>query len=225
VAGARILVVEDDESIGRSLCRALEAEGHAVEWARTGAEVVDNASSTTELVLLDLGLPDVDGLDICRELRTRFPDIQILVLTARREEVDVVLGLDAGADDYLVKPFRLAELMARTRARLRNRQVGEGEMLTVGSLSIDVAARRASRDGEELDLRPREFDLLKALACEAGRVVRRERLMQDVWDEHWFGSTKTLDIHVCALRRKLDGDSATSCITTLRGVGYRLEAL
>ena len=146
-------------------------------------------------------------------------------LTARSEEIDVVVGLDAGADDYLIKPFRLAELLARLRAHLRRLDLGT-QRLVVGDLELDPAARRAWRGGSELTLRPKEFDLLALLMAEAGRALPRERIMAEVWDEHWFGSTKTLDMHVAALRRKLgeqQGDGRPSQITTLRGVGYRLE--
>jgi DNA-binding response OmpR family regulator len=174
------------------------------------------------LVVLDLGLPDQDGLDVCRQLRGRpFPP-QVLVLTARGEEVDVVLGLDAGADDYLTKPFRLAEFLARVRACTRRSDSMQDE-LVIGELAVDIDARVVTLAEATVDLRPKEFDLLVALARSAGRVVTRERLLSDVWDEHWYGSTKTLDIHIWALRRKLDAPGATSRITTVRGVGYRMD--
>jgi DNA-binding response OmpR family regulator len=220
--GATILIVEDDEGIGRSLRSTLEGQGFQVDWARTGADALDLASSTTAVVILDLGLPDMDGLEVCRRLRDRNPTPQVLVLTARNQEADVVLGLDAGADDYLVKPFRLAELLARVRVCVR--RVGEdSDHLVVGDLDIEVDAHRVSTAAGPVELRPREFDLLVVLARDAGRVVPRQRLMAEVWDEHWFGSTKTLDIHVLALRRKLDLPGQPSRVTTVRGVGYRLE--
>ena len=215
-----LLIVEDDEAIGRSLCEALEAAGYDACWVRTGAEAL--ASVGVRLVILDLGLPDVDGIEVCRRLRATDPDIQILILTARAEEIDVVVGLDAGADDYLGKPFRLAELLARVRARLRREHDGEAQ-LVAGPITVDVAARRAFAGERELDLRPKEFDLLALLVGEAGRVVRRERIMSDVWDEHWHSSTKTLDVHMAGLRRKLDACGEPDRITTVRGVGYRLE--
>jgi len=218
-----VLVVEDDEGIGRSLARTLEGQGYTVDWVRTGEDALRAASPTTALVVLDLGLPDVDGLEVCRRLRDRTPSPQVLVLTARKEEADVVLGLDAGADDYLVKPFHLAELLARVRACVR-RHVPEEDRIVVGDLVVEAEARRVSLRDQEVELRPKEFDLLLALARDAGRVVTRERLMAEVWDEHWFGSTKTLDIHVWALRRKLDDPERASRIGTVRGVGYRLEA-
>ena len=216
-----LLIVEDDEAIGRSLCEALEAAGYDACWVRTGAEAM--ASVGMRLVILDLGLPDVDGIEVCRRLRATNPDIQILILTARAEEIDVVVGLDAGADDYLVKPFRLAELLARVRARLR-REPDDGDRIRIGMITIDRGARQAFVSGDELALRPKEFDLLWALAEEAGRVVRREQLMDDVWDEHWHGSTKTLDVHVAGLRRKLEEAGVEASIATLRGIGYRLDA-
>jgi DNA-binding response OmpR family regulator len=224
-----VVVVEDDEGIGGSLTRTLAGQGYAVDWARTGGEAFELVRDGTALVVLDLGLPDADGLDVCRRLRRRASAPQILVLTARGEEADVVLGLDAGADDYLVKPFRLAELLARVRARARASD-GRQDVLTLGELTVDIGARTVRCAEEAIELRPKEFDLLVALARSAGRVVTRERLMEDVWDEHWFGSTKTLDIHIWALRRKLAvagagaGAAGTApLITTVRGVGYRME--
>jgi DNA-binding response OmpR family regulator len=220
---ARLLLVEDDESIGRSLTRTLEGQGYVVDWAHTGAAATDLLRDDTALVLLDLGLPDVDGVTVCERLRDRSPELDIVIVTARREEVDVVLGLDAGADDYIVKPFRLAELLARVNARLRRRTATDDGAVRVGALAVDLAARRAWIGDAEIGLRPKEFALLALLAGEAGHVVGRERIMRDVWDEHWFGSTKTLDIHMSSLRRKLL-PLGPSVITTIRGVGYRLDS-
>ena len=215
--------MEDDEGIGRSLARTLEGHGYTVDWVRTGEEALRAARPTTALVVLDLGLPDLDGLEVCRRLRERTPSPEVLMLTARQDEADVVLGLDAGADDYLVKPFRLAELLARVRACLR-RHPPDDDRILVGDLLVEADARQVSIDGREVELRPKEFDLLLVLARDAGRVVSRERLMAEVWDEHWFGSTKTLDVTVSTLRRKLDeAKPGAVAITTLRGVGYRLE--
>jgi DNA-binding response OmpR family regulator len=222
MAQAHVVVVEDDEGIGSSLVRTLAGQGYQVDWARTGAEALALVNPATALVVLDLGLPDQDGLDVCRRLRARPAPPEILVLTARGEEADVVLGLDAGADDYLTKPFRLAELLARVRARTR-RSESETAQVEIDDLTVDVAARTVRLGDTTVDLRPKEFDLLVALARSGGRVVTRERLMEDVWDEHWFGSTKTLDIHIWALRRKLDDPGSVSRITTVRGVGYRME--
>jgi DNA-binding response OmpR family regulator len=198
-----IWLVEDDPSIGAGLVRTLEAEGHSVEWA-TGVAEVEALTGDPDLLLLDLGLPDGDGLDVCRTLSERHPQMRTIILTARTGEIDVVLGLDAGAIDYIAKPFSLSELLARIRAQLRDRSQ---DRLAVGDLLI-----------------PREFDLLARLASEAGSVVHREVLMTDVWDEHWFGDTKTLDVHIAHLRRRLgDAPGQPSRITTVRGVGYRLE--
>jgi DNA-binding response OmpR family regulator len=232
VVVARILVVEDDETIGDALHTSLHAHDHAVRWERTGRGAL--AVSTVpapDLVLLDLGLPDLDGVEVCRQLRARFPTTVLVILTARTEEMDVVVALEAGADDYLTKPVRLAELHARIRAHLRrDAAVPKDEQATpVGDLVVDPAARRVTLAGAELPMRAKEFDLLARLAAEPGKAVSRETLMADVWDENWFGSTKTLDVHVAALRRKLadaaDGAGAqVPEIVTLRGHGYRLEA-
>jgi DNA-binding response OmpR family regulator len=223
VHGASLLVVEDDWAIGRSLVQALTGHGAVVGWARTGSEALVLAGLTTDLVLLDLGLPDIDGVEVCRRLRDSYPHLDIIVLTARSGEIDVVVGLDAGADDYITKPFRLAELLARVRARLR-RQPSEGpDAISVGALHLDLGARRCTVDGTEVDLRAKEFDLLATLAVDAGRVVPRRRLLAEVWDQHFDTTSKTLDMHVSALRRKIDRPEAPSLVTTIRGVGYRLE--
>jgi DNA-binding response OmpR family regulator len=225
--GPGILLVEDDEAIASGLVRVFESQGHPIRRLARGGPAVAAATEDVKLVILDLGLPDVDGIDVCRRLRGARPDLAILILSARDQELDVVAGLDAGADDYLVKPFRLSELLARVRAHLRRAAVeapvGAGaaarEPLRAGEVAVDRAARRAWRDGEELELRPKEFDLLALLIAEAGRAVTRDRIMREVWDTDWMGSTKTLDTHVLALRHKLGAEA----ITTLRGVGYRLE--
>ncbi|MDQ1394081.1 MAG: hypothetical protein QOF30_3058 [Acidimicrobiaceae bacterium] len=230
VLGSSLLVVEDDEAIGRSLVLALTGQGATVDWARTGTDALRLVGAGTDLVLLDLGLPDMDGVEVCRCLRGRYPPLEILVVTARTEEIDVVVGLDAGADDYIVKPFRLAELLARIRARLRRQGTGERDSVDIatrrGRLHVDLAARRCAVAGDEVELRAREFDLLAVLVLDAGRVVSRRRLLAEVWDQHFDSTTKTLDMHVSALRRKLDGGegpAAPSLITTVRSVGYRLE--
>jgi DNA-binding response OmpR family regulator len=219
-----LLIVEDDDGIGANLQRALAGEADTIAWTRTAAEAsVSARERPPDLVLLDLGLPDGDGVDLCREFLAVQPALPIIMLTARDTEIDVVIGLDAGAVDYVTKPFRLAELTARVRTHMR-RLRGSDERIVVRELAIDCAARRVALAGSEIELRAKEFDLLAALASSSGSVVRREDLMSDVWDEHWFGSTKTLDVTVSTLRRKLDSakpDAVT--ITTLRGVGYRLE--
>lgn len=225
-AGSAVLVIEDDRSLGAGLVGLLAGEGHAVRWAQDGRTarqlVVDQRF---DLVLVDLGLPDADGLDLCREFRTAQPDLVIVVVTARTDESDAVRALDGGADDVVLKPFRPVELLARLRAHLRRREPAAGvEEVRCGSLRLDLGGRRAWVDASELALRPKEHELLAALVAEAGQAVRREQLMDQVWDEHWHGSTKTLDVHVANLRRKLaDGGDRWDRITTLRGFGYRYE--
>jgi DNA-binding response OmpR family regulator len=217
-----ILVVEDDEAIGVGLVRVLEGQGYAVRRLGQGSGAVRAADPPVGLVILDLGLPDVDGLDVCRRLRTARADLAILILTARDHELDVVAGLDAGADDYLVKPFRLSELLARIRSHLRRAstsQSSNGDPLEVGELRLDRSARRAWLAEQELALRPKEFDLLALFATNPGVALTRARIMEEVWETSWLGSTKTLDTHVLGLRNKLGSDA----IATLRGVGYRLE--
>jgi DNA-binding response OmpR family regulator len=226
----RLLLVEDDQAIARPLLRALEREGFAVEHVEAGEPAIARVDAGgIDIVVLDLTLPDIDGLDVCRQIRSSHPALPILMLTARREEVDVVVGLDAGADDYVAKPFRVAELVARLRARLRvasdaNAVAGGADVATAGDVRIDRAAHRAFLGEAELELTPKEFDLLSLLVGEAGRTVTRTRIMRDVWDEHWWGSTRTLDMHVSALRRKLgDNPADPRRIVTVRGVGFRLE--
>jgi len=217
-----ILLVEDDDGIATGLVRVLDSQGYAVRRLARGGPAL-RAATDADLVVLDLGLPDIDGIDVCRKLRAARPELAILILTARDQELDVVAGLDAGADDYLIKPFRLSELLARVRAHLRRAAAAtpheHDPELRARDVLIDRAARRAWRAGSPLELRPKEFDLLTLLVAEAGRVVTRERIMRDVWDTEWLGSTKTLDTHVLSLRAKVGADA----ITTLRGVGYRFD--
>ena len=223
---SRLLVVEDDPDIGPSLVAALTGQGYDVLLAPTAAVAQVHAEAAPDLVLLDLGLPDLDGIELCRRLRDRLPDAVLVVLTARDGEIDVVIGLDAGADDYITKPFRLAELLARVRAHLRRRTTGHSDQvrLVVGPVVLDLSARRCVVDDVELALRPKEMDLLALLMQEAGSAVSRERLMAEVWDENWFGSTKTLDMHVSSLRKKLgEGGESPDRLQTVRGFGYRYE--
>jgi DNA-binding response OmpR family regulator len=229
---AAILLVEDDPQIGRSVHSALVANGHDAVWVHNAKDARAAAAATPfELALLDLGLPDGDGVDVCRELRLAQPPCVIVMLTARRAEMDVVVGLEAGADDYLTKPFGLTELLARVRAHLRRHEPRPGAdspPLLLGDLTLDVGARRVFVRDTEVELRAKEFELLARLARDVGRAVSRERLMYDVWDENWYGSTKTIDVHVASLRRKLleaggSEQSALPVLTTLRGHGYRLD--
>jgi DNA-binding response OmpR family regulator len=221
--GERVLLVEDEASISEPFSHALAREGFEPILAATLAQARERLSEREpDIVLLDLTLPDGDGRELARELRACTSRLPIIMLTARGSEIDRVLGLELGADDYVVKPFAAAEVIARIRAVLRRTRREPEERLTLGDVSIDVAARRAWLEGRELSLTRKEFDLLVRLARSAGRVVTREDLMSDVWDENWFGSTKTLDVHMAALRRKLGEDPADPRhIQTVRGVGFR----
>jgi DNA-binding response OmpR family regulator len=238
--GPRILFVEDEPSISEPFTRALVRAGFETTTVATAAGALETAARIApDLVLLDLTLPDGDGREVCRELRRR-GDVPIVMLTARGTETDRIVGLELGADDYVVKPFSGAEVIARIRAVLRrtggNASAAAGtppqsngqaldDVLHVGPLALDAAARRAWLEGEELQLARKEMDLLVRLARDAGRVVTREDLMTDVWDVNWFGSTKTLDVHVGWLRRKLGDDPAVPrFIHTVRGVGFRFAA-
>jgi len=218
----RVLLAEDDVGIAEPLVRSLRREGYDVEHVADGAAAARlGAEEDYALVVLDVGLPGLDGLEVCRRVRAARPRVPILMLTAQGEELDVVAGLDAGADDYVAKPFRLSELLARVRALVRR---GGPPQLTARSVRVDPGARRAWQDDRELELTPKEFDLLALLVAEAGRAVTRERIMNEVWDENWFGSTKTLDMHVSWLRRKLgDPADAPTLLSTVRGVGFRFE--
>lgn len=224
-----VLLVEDDERISQPLVRMLQAEGFSVRHADTGEGALAAVEAELpDLMLLDLSLPDIDGLDVCRRVRANHQALPIVMLTARNEEVDIVVGLDAGADDYISKPFRVAELTARIRTRLRaSKAVAPGGAGgdDFGALRIDRAARRAWMGEEELALAPKEFDLLVLLATHQGETLRREQIMSEVWDENWWGSTRTLDTHVASLRRKLgDNNDTPERIVTVRGIGFRYEA-
>ena len=215
---AKLLVVEDDDAISEPLVRALVREGHEVAHAASGeAALAEIDADDPDLVVLDVGLPGIDGIEVCRRVAERRPRPAILMLTARSSELDEVLGLDAGADDYLTKPFTLSVLTARVRALLRRGEQGAAE---AGGVRVDPSARRAWNGEAELELSPKAFDLLALLVSRAGEAVRREEIMDRVWDENWWGPTKTLDTHIGWLRRKL-GDP--QLITTVRGVGFRFE--
>ncbi len=218
----RVLLAEDDEGIREPLARALMREEYAVDAVEDGGEAARlGVEDDYDLLVLDIGLPTLDGLEVCRRVRAAHPRVPILILTAQSDELDVVEGLDAGADDYVAKPFRLGELLARVRALLRRAAPSE---MTARGVRLDADARRVFKNGDEIALTPKEFDLLALLLANSGSVVRRERLMSQVWDENWFGSTKTLDVHMSSLRRKLGDDGADpELITTVRGVGFRFE--
>lgn len=227
---AELMVVEDDDTIGGVLRSSLSAHGHQVTLATTGSQALHaTADQRFDLVLLDLGLPDADGVDVCRSLRSRLPGAVIVVLTARDEEIDVVVGLEAGADDYLTKPFRLGELLARIHAHLRRAQpTATTSSTAAGHLQVSEQTRRAYLGATELLLRSKEFDLLARFLASPGTALSRATLMSDVWDPHWYGSTKTLDVHVSSLRSKLHAAAAASnlpspTIVAVRAYGYRLE--
>jgi DNA-binding response OmpR family regulator len=214
----RVLLVEDDHDIAEPLARALRREGYDVIAAGDGRVALESVlDAPPDLIILDIGLPGMNGLDVCRHVRELHPQVPILMLTARDGELETVAGLDAGADDYVTKPFGLSVLLARVRAMLRRSAPAE---VAAAGVRVDESSRRAWRGEQELELSPKEFDLLVLLVREAGRVVTRERIMDEVWDVNWFGSTKTLDMHMSWLRRKL-GDPPL--IATVRRVGFRFE--
>jgi DNA-binding response OmpR family regulator len=224
--GQRVLVVEDEEDIAFPLVRTLEREGYEVTWVDNGQKALDSlASDPSEVVILDLGLPDFDGLEVCRRARDAGYAGAIMIVTARAGELDRVVGLDYGADDYLAKPFGLAELQARVRALLRRTAslAGVAPDAADGGLRIDVAARRVYAGEAEVALTGKEFEVLNILAAHRDKVVSRDRLMADVWDENWYGSTKTLDVTIGRLRQKLESVGVTERVVAVRGVGFRLE--
>ena len=213
----QVLVVEDDPGIARSLVRGLERAGYAARGVDSGRAALAS-EPPPDLVLLDLGLPDMDGVEVCRELRRR-SDLAIIVVTARGEEGDRVSALDEGADDYLVKPFGLAELLARVRAVLRRTRPQAPELLRHGPLLVDPRTRKVTVDGVEIALTPKEFDILECLAVDPGRVVTRQEILERAWDAHWYGPTKVLDVHMAALRRKL---GVPGLVETVYSRGFRL---
>ena len=223
-----ILLVEDERAITEPLAEALEREGFVASLAGTAAEALEKATGAApDLVLLDIGLPDGSGLDVCRELR-RQSEVPIIMLTARGAEADRVAGLELGADDYIVKPFSAREVMARVRAVLRRTGSSpsgdDSDRVEIGELTLDTARHEARLGNRPLELSRKEFELLRVLMEGAGSVITRESLIEEVWDMNWFGSTKTLDVHVSGLRRKLDDDpKEPRYIHTVRGVGFRFS--
>jgi DNA-binding response OmpR family regulator len=220
------LVVEDEVAISEPLAESLDREGFEAEVAGTIEAARDAYRRLTpDLILLDVMLPDGDGRDLAREIR-RDSDVPIILLTARGEEIDRVLGLELGADDYVVKPFSMRELTARIRAIMRRgRSTERRGPIEIGSIRLDPASRTVTKADEPVDLAAKEFDLLQMLMSNAGQVLKREEIMDEVWDPHWFGPTKTLDVHVSWLRKKIEDDpSEPRYITTIRGVGFRFVA-
>jgi DNA-binding response OmpR family regulator len=218
----KVLIVEDEDAIAAPLIEGLGREGYEVERVATGQAALD--ADGADVILLDLRLPDMDGYDVCRAIRAK-SDVPIIMVTARGEESDRVIGLELGADDYVVKPFGVRELIARIRAVTRRASGGgrtdaEVEPLRSGSLEVDVRARRVSVDGREVALTAKEFELLAVLASDPGAVVTRKQLLEEVWETSWYGSTKTIDVHVASLRRKL---GEAGLVETVRGVGFRLR--
>jgi two-component system, OmpR family, response regulator RegX3 len=224
----RVLLIEDEESISGPLADALEREGWQTDVSPTGLGGLDSFERRPpDLVLLDLMLPDIDGRDVCRKLRER-SSVPIIMLTARGLETDRVVGLELGADDYVVKPFGVAELVARMRAVLRRAPDRSGDIedeIVVGDVSLDSRTWSVTKNGGTIEVTRREFELLRLLMANAGTVLSREQLMEEVWDPNWFGPTKTLDVHVSSLRKKLDDDPSNPLyIHTVRGVGFRFSS-
>jgi DNA-binding response OmpR family regulator len=216
----RVLIVEDEDAIAEPLADGLRREGFDVDRVATGRAALEAAEP--DLVLLDVRLPDVDGFSVCRELRGR-SDVPIIMVTAKGEEIDRVVGLELGADDYLVKPFGFRELLARIRAVTRRTGARPAaRTLRAGPLEIDPRTRQATIDGRPLELTPKEFDLLALLARDPGAVVSRQEILAEVWQTTWYGHSKTIDVHVAGLRKKL-GDP--SLIEAVRGVGLRLRVM
>ncbi len=225
-AAHRVLLVEDEDEIAAPLVHTLEREGYDVERAATGRAAVDRVrTGDPDVVILDLGLPDMDGLDVCRSLREQGYEGAVLMVTARSRELDRVVGLDSGADDYLAKPFGLAELLARLRALLRRTGVRTACSPRSGRrLLVDVDAHRVFVGDDEVPLTAKEFDVLTVLAAHRDKVVPRAQLMADVWSEGWYGSTKTLDVTIGRLRQKLEKAACGERVITVRGIGFRLES-
>jgi two-component system, OmpR family, response regulator MprA len=219
-----ILLVEDDEAIASGLQRVLDTQGYTVRRLAHGRPALGAAGEGVGLVILDLGLPDVDGIDVCRRLRAARPDLAILILTARDQELDIVAGLEAGADDYLVKPFHFEELVARVRAVLRRRAIQVGRALRFADLELNAETRQVTRGGRSIDLTPREFDLLMMLIEQPRRVFPKRAILDRVWGYDYPGDDNIVEVYVGYLRDKLDRPFGRSSIETVRGAGYRLRA-
>ena len=227
-----VLLVEDDPAIAHPLARALQREGYRVHPVTTGAAALATfgaAGNEITLVILDLGLPDLDGLEVCRRIRLSGRDVPVLMLTARTDEADFVVGLDAGADDYVAKPFRMAELLARVRALQRRRIPA---LMNIGGVRVETGSRRVEVDGVEVTLSNKEFELLRVMMSRAGQVVTREEILAEVWNDPSMKTSKTLDMHMSWLRRKLAKQEpgaggyahhAEQRISTVRGIGFRFE--
>ncbi len=221
----RLLLVEDETDIVSPLVQALEHEGYVVDQAASGREaLLASTKQQYDVVILDLGLPDVDGLEVCRQLRASEFDGAVLIISARSRELDRVVGLDAGADDYLPKPFGLAELLARLRALLRRTSHHGDQAGSDRRLRVDVDAHRVHVGEREVQLTGKEFGVLAVLAANRDKVVSRSQLMSEVWSEGWYGSTKTLDVTIGRLRQKLEQAAPVERVVTVRGVGFRLES-
>ena len=225
-----VLVVEDEESFVEALVVGLKREGFRVKVARDGLEALDAfEAARPDLVLLDVMLPKMSGIDVCREIRSRSARVPIIMVTAKGSEIDTVVGLEVGADDYVTKPYRLRELVARMRAVLRRTPAEDphainGEAIEVGDVALDPLRHEVRVRGDEVALPLKEFELLELLLDNAGRVLTRETLIDRVWGPHYVGDTKTLDVHIKRLRTKIEDDpSAPTRITTIRGLGYRYE--
>ena len=222
----RLLVVEDDAKLVRALERGFQREGYAVHVARTGDQALKQAvAHDYDAVVLDVMLPGVDGFTVCRELRRKERWVPVLMLTARDEVRNRILGLDAGADDYLVKPFDFGELLARVRALIRRGPTERPPVLTVGDLRVDPATHVVTRAGREVELTVREFAVLHFLAQRAGEVVSREQLLEHVWDEGEDGSSNVVDVYVGYLRQKLEAHGGPRLLHTVRGVGFVLREI
>jgi two-component system, OmpR family, response regulator MprA len=226
MAAQRVLVVEDDDAIASGLARVLDSQGYAVTRLARGRPALAATSDGTELVILDLGLPDMDGIDVCRALRRGHPDLPILILSARDQELDVVAGLDAGADDYLPKPFALEELLARMRALLRRTKPDDDALsvaMTFSDLTLDPVTREVTRGLRQISLTRTEFALLEMLIANPRRVLTRSRILEEVWGFDFPTSGNALEVYVGYLRRKTEAEGEPRLIHTVRGVGYVLR--